>query len=531
MSTQINKGSIPPYVIHVTETLEKAGFQAFIVGGCVRDLILGRVPKDWDITTNAIPEEIIPLFEKTVYENKFGTVAIVFENYTQKKAKTNDFVSRETNNNKVTYETRISEEIENNNEESPSETYIVEVTPYRTETQYSDNRHPDEVTFSKNLKEDLMRRDFTVNAMAYGISTDSLIDLYNGQNDIKDKILRTVGIPGDRFAEDALRMLRAVRFAVSLGFGISHETAVSLQSKADLIKNVSCERIRDEFEKIILSPEPAVGIGMLQKFGLLKHFIPELEEGIKCEQKGEHIYDVYEHLLHALQHAADKNWSLEIRLAALFHDIGKPRTRRWDGTKAGGKGKYTFFGHEVVGARMTQKIMERLKFQKKTTDLVVSLVRQHMFFSDTEAITLSAVRRVVVKVGKENIWILMNIRECDRVGMKKKEAPYRLRKYHAMIEEVLRDPISVGQLVVDGNTLMNELHMKPGPRMGWMLHALLEEVLDDPSKNTREYLDKRVQEFDVLSDKELKDLGDKAKQVKENFDEEEVLKLHMKHGV
>ena len=235
--------------------------------------------------------------------------------------------------------------------------------------------------------------------------------------------------------------------------------------------------------------------------------------------------------MHALQHAADKQWSLEIRLAALFHDIGKPRTRRWDGTKAGGKGKYTFFGHEVVGARMTHKIMERLKFPKKTTELVVSLVRQHMFFSDTEAITLSAVRRVVVKVGKENIWTLMNIRECDRVGMKKKEMPYRLRKYHAMIEEVLRDPISVGQLVVDGTILMNELHMKPGPRMGWMLHALLEEVLDDPKKNTREYLDVQVKELEKLSDKDLKALGDQGKEAKEELEDEEVAKLHMKHGV
>ncbi len=300
---------------------------------------------------------------------------------------------------------------------------------------------------------------------------------------------------------------------------------------ADLIAKVSAERVRDEFEKIIMSPEPAVGVGMLQKFGLLKHIIPELEEGIGCEQKGEHIYDVYEHLLHALQHAAEKGWPLEVRLAALFHDIGKPRTRRWDGTKAGGKGKYTFYGHEVVGAKMAVKIMDRMKFPRKTADMVARLVRQHMFFSDTEAITLSAVRRVVAKVGKENIWTLMEVRECDRVGMKKKEAPYRLRKYHAMIEEVLRDPISVGQLAVDGGILMNELGMKPGPRMGWILHALLEEVLDDPAKNTRAYLDVRVGELEQLSDADLRTFGEKAKEAKEAAEEEEVLRLHRKHGV
>lgn len=509
----IEHSKIPSYVTRVTETLENAGFEAFIVGGCVRDLILGRKPKDWDVTTNATPEQIIPLFEKTVYENSFGTVAVVFENYIDVTHVTSGNVSRETSID-VT-----------------PETYIVEITPYRTESTYSDARHPDEVSFSRNIEDDLGRRDFTINAMAYSISKENLLDMFKGQEDLKDKVIRTVGSADDRLKEDALRMLRAVRFAVELGFVVSYETGEAILKNADLLSKISAERIRDEFLKIMLSPQPALGITLLERFGLLKHIVPELEEGIGCEQKGEHIYDVYEHLLHALQHAADKNWPLEVRIAALFHDIGKPRTRRWDGTKAGGKGKYTFYGHEVIGARMAVKIMDRLRFPKKLSDSVSSLVRQHMFFSDTEAITLSAVRRVVAKVGKENVWTLMNVRECDRVGMKKKEAPYRLRKYHAMIEEVLRDPISVGQLAVDGTILINELHMKPGPRMGWILHALLEEVLDDPNKNTREYLDKRVGELDMLSDSELKHLGEKAKEVKEELEEEEVRKLHKKHGV
>ena len=503
---------IPSYVTHVTKTLESAGFEAFIVGGCVRDLILSRKPKDWDVTTNATPEQILPLFTKTVYENTYGTVAIVFENYTESS------VSRDTYDD-LSYET------------TDLHTYIVEVTPYRTETTYTDSRHPDAVSFSQNIEDDIQRRDFTINAMAYSISREILLDLYKGQADLKDKVIRTVGNAEERLQEDALRMMRAVRFAVQLGFTISHETTEALVKQSDLLTKVSMERIRDEFEKIILSPSPAAGITLLQKFGLLKHFAPEFEEGIGCEQKGEHIYDVYGHLLHALQHAADKGWPLEIRLAALFHDIGKPKTRRWDGSKAGGKGKYTFYGHEVVGARMTKGILERMKFPKKTIELVVSLVRQHMFFSDTEAITLSAVRRVVAKVGKENIWMLMEVRECDRVGMKKVEAPYRLRKYHAMIEEVLRDPISVGQLAVDGKILIEELHMKPGPRMGWILHALLEEVLDDPTRNTREYLDTRVGELEELSDSDLKALGEKAKEAKESLEEDEVAKLHAKHGV
>ncbi len=555
----INKNllsKIPKEVSHVTSALEKAarpnasggrGFEAYLVGGCVRDLLMSqilsgveadRVPKDWDVTTNAKPEEIIKLFEKTVYENTFGTVGVCLP------TNSGAGVPRETPPNDVIRET--------------GEYFIVEVTPYRIEAKYSDFRHPDVVKFSDKLEDDLKRRDFTVNAMALN-SKGQIIDMFGGIKDIEAKVLRTVGEATDRFNEDALRMLRAVRFSCQLNFSVSYETTESISKNADLIKKISAERIRDEFEKIIMSKTPAAGFVMLQKFGLLKNIIPELEEGIGCEQLGEHIYDVWEHLLHALQHAADKNWPLEIRLAALFHDIGKPKTRRLaelsptknsptfalgdrrtrnprlpeflSGKVPIAKKKYTFYGHEVVGARMAKKIMERLKFSKKETELVEKLVRNHMFFSDTELITLSAVRRIIQKVGAENIWLLMNVRECDRVGMKKKEAPYRLRKYFAMIEEALRDPISVGQLKIDGNFMMKELGIKAGPRMGWILNALLEEVLNDPEKNTVEKLSEIVKSLNLLPDKELKALGDKGKEKKEELEEEEVEKLHTKHGV
>ena len=494
----IDQDNIPPYVTHVTSVLEKAGFEAFLVGGCVRDLILGREPKDWDVTTNATPEEIIPLFEKTIYENTFGTVGVCVPKVTHE---TGDDVTQET------------------------QYHIIEVTPYRTEANYSDNRHPDEVLFSKHIEDDLQRRDFAINAMALS-SKGQLIDLYKGQEDLKDKVVRAVGDADERFKEDGLRMLRAIRFSTQLGFAINYETMQAVEKNAELIKNISAERIRDEFTKIIESENSSQGVGLLQKLGLLKFIIPELEQGIGCEQGGAHIYDVFEHLLGALQHASDKKFSTEIRLAALFHDIGKPKSRR-----PGTKKAYTFYGHEVIGARMAKVIMERLKYPKKTTDLVVSLVRNHMFFSDTETITLSAVRRIIQKVGVEHIWELMNIRECDRVGMKKVEAPYRLRKYHAMIEECLRDPISVGQLKIDGNYLMNEMKVKAGPRMGWILNALLEEVLDDPVKNEIEILKERVGELEKLNDKDLKALGDKAKEKKEELEGEEVDKLRKKHGV
>ncbi|MFA5932123.1 MAG: HD domain-containing protein [Candidatus Paceibacterota bacterium] len=562
---------IPKEVSHVTDTLEKYGFEVYLVGGCVRDLLMGKEPKDWDITTNAKPEQIIPLFKKTVYENTFGTVGVVLPFNKGEWPKVEGVVSHVTDPSSIL-------------PLAGEENMIIEVTPYRIEAKYSDFRHPDEVKFSDKLEDDLKRRDFTVNALALSPSNSAgkpkgqLVDLFDGIKDIKDKTLKAVGNPDDRFAEDALRMLRAVRFSCQLNFSVSYETTESILKNSELIKKISEERIRDEFVKIIMSENPASGIVMLQKFNLLKNIIPELEEGIGCEQLGEHIYDVWDHLLHALSHAADKNWPLEIRLAALFHDIGKPRARRLavpdafardilagqrhhsqkytgsanqedfseafsngdvakqdipekKNSEKSSKKKYTFYGHEVIGARMAKKIMERLKFPKKEIDLVEKLVRNHMFFSDTELITLSAVRRIVVKVGKENIWPLMNVRECDRVGMNKKEAPYRLRKYFAMIEEALRDPISVGQLKINGEYMIKELGITPGPRMGWILNALLEEVLDAPEKNTVSHLSGLVKSLNMLGDAELKVLGLRGKEKKEELEEEEVAKLHEKHGV
>ena len=275
---------IPKEVSHVTDSLEKAGFEAYLVGGCVRDLLMDKEPKDWDITTNAKPEQIISLFEKTVYENTFGTVGVVIP------ADAKALVGRR--------------ETEGDNVSHGTQNNIIEVTPYRTETKYSDFRHPDEVKFSNKLEDDLKRRDFTVNSLALD-SKGHLVDLFDGLKDIKDKTLRAVGNADDRFKEDALRMLRAVRFACQLNFSVSYETMESILKNTELIKKISAERIRDEFVKIIMSPNPASGIVMLQKFDLLKNVIPELEEGIGCEQLGEHIYDVWGHLLAAVQHAAD----------------------------------------------------------------------------------------------------------------------------------------------------------------------------------------------------------------------------------
>jgi len=502
-----NQLIIPKEVTHVTHTLEKAGFEAFLVGGCVRDMLLGRTPKDWDVTTNAKPEEIIALFEKTFYENDFGTVGVV-------------------------------------NEEAKDETLkVIEVTPYRIESRYSDGRHPDSVVFSQNIEDDLKRRDFTINSLAYSTSKGNIIDLFGGQKDINKKIIRTVGDPVDRFTEDGLRILRAIRLSSELDFEIEPETEKAIFENGYLLKNISAERIRDEFTRVIMSNKPRFGLITMRKLAVMKYVVPELENTYDVEQNKAHTFDVWEHLIRSAQHAAEKNYPLEVRLSALFHDISKPESRRWARLPSpavsdnGGQGKepagqWTFYGHEVVGARITKKILSNLKYPAKTIEKVVTLVRWHMFFSDTEQISLSAVRRMIVNVGRDNIWDLMNMRVCDRIGTgRPKEDPYRLRKYHAMIEEALRDPISVGMLKIDGKKLMEVCKITPGPKIGFTLHALLEEVLEDPTKNTAEYLEKRAKKLIKLPDKELRALGEQGKITKEETDEEEIKKIRGKHWV
>jgi putative nucleotidyltransferase with HDIG domain len=512
--TNLNE-KIPLYVSHVTETLQKAGFEAYLVGGCVRDIVLGREPKDWDVTTNATPEQIIELFEKTFYENNYGTVGVV--------VKERDFgVTHETTGG-VPRETS-----ENDSREVTHETTTVEVTPYRTETTYSDSRHPDSVAFGQKLEEDLQRRDFTVNALAYDPTKGHVIDLYNGQQDIKDKVIRAVGKPAERFNEDALRILRAVRFSTELGFELEEKTKEAVKTLAPNLEKISKERIRDEFIKMIISDNAMQGIILAHELGVLQYIVPELEKGIGVKQNGDHIYVVWEHNLRALNHAVENKWPLHVRLAALFHDISKPETRRWSDEKK----DFTFYGHDVVGGRVTKKLMQRLKFPGKITDVVSMLVRYHLFFSDVEKITLSAVRRIVKNVGPENVWDLMKVRACDRIGMgRPKEKPYRLRKYEAMIEEAMRAPVSVGMLKIDGSKIMEITGEKPGPRLGWMLHAFLEEVLDDPEKNTDEYLTKRLRELAALPDSELRVLGEKGKGKKEEKETQEVGEIRKRHWV
>lgn len=488
----ITRSEIPKEVQHIADTLESRGFEAYLVGGCVRDLLLGQKPYDWDITTNAHPTEIESLFADTFVNNEYGTVGVVNE-------ETEDLTVK-----------------------------VVEVTPYRTESAYSDARRPDSVEFGVSLEEDLKRRDFTVNAIAYRLKDEKIVDLFGGEADITKKLLRAVGNPTERFAEDALRMMRAVRLAVRLEFTIEGDTMTAIAANSANLGRISKERIRDEFSKMLNSKHPMQGIIFMEKLGLLPFVAPDLLRGIGVEQNQAHAYDVYEHLLRTMQHAADKDWAFDVRLAGLFHDISKPETRRWSKEK----NDWSFHGHEVVGARVAKKALQELKFPKEQIDKVVTLIRWHMFFSDPDQVTLSAVRRTIANVGQENIWELMQLRRCDRIGTgRPKEQPFRLRKYTAMVEQALRDPISVKMLKIDGSRIMEITGEKPGPKLGHTLHALLEEVLDEPEKNTAEYMEKRAKELMSLSEQELIKLGEKGKEKKDQEEFAAIKALERKHKV
>lgn len=485
------KKNIPPEVLAVVQALTTAGYQAYLVGGCVRDMLRNATPKDWDATTNATPEQIQALFPDSFYENDFGTVGVKSES------------------------------------ENPK-TSVIEVTPYRTEGEYNDARRPSSVAWAHTIQEDLSRRDFTINAIAYDPVQDTLVDPYGGNDDIRREVLKTVGDPHERFAEDALRMLRGIRLSCELNYALDSETLLAISTHKNLLAKISRERIRDELVRIIMSPAPLLGFSLAQKLGLLPFTIPELERGVGCAQNQAHSFDVFEHLLRSMQHAADKNWPKVVRVAALLHDIGKPESRRFDKTK----NDYTFHGHEVIGARMTKKILTDLRFPKEDVAVIERLVRWHMFFADPEQITLSAVRRIIRNVGVEHIHDLLHVRMCDRIGTgRPKEQPFRLRKYMSMVDEALRDPISVTQLKINGAVLMQEIHEQPGPRIGWMLHALLEEVLDEPSKNTPEYLLARAQQLHTESDLSLKERGLSGKDRREEAEEKEIAQLRKKHYV
>lgn len=468
---------IPKEARAICAVLKLSGYEAYLVGGCVRDMIAGVEPKDWDITTNARPEQIQELFPESVYENSFGTVAVKTESEDPKLK-------------------------------------IVEVTTFRVEGKYSDKRHPDEVKFADKVEDDLSRRDFTINAMAYDINANNVVDPYGGREDLDAKVIRTVGDPGKRFEEDALRLMRAVRFAAEFGFVIEEYTEEALHKNAGLLEMIAKERIRDEFVKIIMTAKAVEGVEELERAGLLQFIMPELRDGIGVGQNEHHIYSVWEHNLKSLGYAVKQNYALEIRIAALLHDVGKPKTKYGDGIKS------TFHNHEMVGARLATRMLDRLHFSKHITEQVIHLVRYHMFYYNVGEVSPAGVRRFLARVGPESIDDLIKVREADRIGSGvPKAVPYKLRHLLFMIEKVKRDPISPKMLKINGEEIMQVLGIKPGPKIGKILAILLEEVIDDPFMNENVQLKRRVEQLNEMDEKELNAMVAKAKETKDEFEE------------
>ena len=526
---------IPKEISEVAEKLQAQGFQAYVVGGCARDLLLGIKPADWDITTDAKPEEIQKIFPDSFYANQFLTVTV-----------------------------RTDAEDETVKE--------VEITTFRAEGRYTDKRHPDEVRFAETLEEDLSRRDFTINAIALEATSDkrqatsnmshvpclmSLIDPFDGQADLEKKLIRAVGEAEKRFEEDALRMLRAARFASHCGFFIEEKTLEAIKNNAGWLQAISKERIRDEFIKIVASKNAKEGMELLRETGILKHIVPELLEGYGVGQNKHHIYTVWEHNLRALEYGASQNYPVDVRIAALFHDIGKPRAKRGEGPDS------TFYGHDVVGGKMSFEILTRLRFPAKTAEKIAKLVRWHLFNYklrrdaeeeirkelgekpnplDPEEIELkgqnyttdASIRRLIRNIGPENMDDLVKVRICDRIGSGvPKAVPYRLRHFQYRVEKILREgeAVKVTMLKINGDDLKKLLNLSQGPKIGHILNALFEEALDDAAKNNREYLELRAVKLNKLSEEELVEFRKKAQNKVELIEEKRDAEIKKRYWV
>lgn len=447
------KVKTPAFAKTIINTFEKEGFEIYIVGGAVRDVLMGKDVDDWDFTTNATPEQMLKLFPDAFYDNSFGTVGIT-----------------------------------DNSSPNP-----YEVTTFRFEHGYSDKRRPDKVTWGKSLEDDLKRRDFTINALALKKNGDDeyeLIDKFNGKKDIDNKLVRAVGDPQERFSEDALRMMRAIRIASELNFSIEKETFEAIKQNATLINKIAKERVSQELLKILASPNPYEGIVMLKDSGLMEEILPELTKAFGVEQKSpgrHHIYDVGTHSLNSLKEC--KSEDPIVRFATLIHDIGKPLTYKKLDT-----GVITFYNHEVVGAKIAKRIAERLRFSKKQTAKLIKLVRWHQFTVD-EHQTDSAIRRFIRRVGKDEIDDMLALRTADRLGGGAKETSWRLEDFKKRIVEVQKEPFSVHDLKIDGKDVMKTLDIKPGPEVGKILESLFKKVLDKKAPNEKNALLEKLKEI------------------------------------
>lgn len=444
---------IPPKEISaiavIVQTLQRNGYECYLVGGSVRDLILDRPIYDFDFATNAHPRVVTALFKRVIPTGiKHGTVSILIK----------------------------------------GKSY--EVTTYRSDGRYIDGRRPEHVVFSDTLQEDVMRRDFTINGLAYDFLREEIIDYVDGLADIERGIVRTIGDPVDRFSEDGLRSLRACRFAAKLNFEIEENTLQAIGKTLDVARLVSPERVKEELMKLLESEKPSLGFEYMRESGLMDIFLPELSITYGVPQNRFHLYDIYYHSLYTCDNAPASDPVL--RLAALLHDIGKFQTRREsDG------GDATFYNHEIVGARIVKKMMRRLKFSNDEISRVTSLIKNHMFHYQNEW-TDGAVRRFMRKVGTENIDDLFTLRLADRKGTGMRAGvPQPIRAFKRRIAKVIEDEnaLKVTDLDINGNVIMDEFHLNPGPVIGKILNALLEVVLDNPEFNKREVLLAKAREI------------------------------------
>ncbi|MGD1820780.1 MAG: CCA tRNA nucleotidyltransferase [Pleomorphochaeta sp.] len=425
------------------------GYDLYIVGGAVRDYILNIENDDYDFATNATPENVISIFRTTIPTGiKHGTVTVMF------------------NGNSY------------------------EVTTFRTEFDYKDGRRPEKVEFVRSLEEDLKRRDFTINALAADATNGIIIDNHNGINDLKKKVIKAIGIPQQRFEEDGLRIMRACRFASKLNFDVEENTLIAMKEKSENIKNVSQERIKDELFKLINGQNPTKGLELLDQCSILEIILPELSKLKGIKQGGYHKFDAYTHTLKSIQAAADLKYPLEIRLAALFHDLGKANTQKLDPTRHSmyNQESYSFYDHETIGAKIAKEVLTRLKASNQQIDYICNLVQNHMFnyqpfWSD------GAVKRFINRVGYDNINDLFLLRMCDQLATFNKASWESVRELEQRIETIIKkqEALSLKDLAINGQDLI-KLGIEKGPLFSQILNYLLNAVLDDPKLNERDTL-------------------------------------------
>ncbi len=436
---------LPSFVQKIIKRFREANFQIYLVGGIVRDRLLEIDNSDYDFTTNALPEEGEKLFPKSFPASaKHGTIVVQDEKG-------------------IPYE----------------------ITTFRKDGPYLDHRRPEKVTFTTELTKDLSRRDFTINALVYDFKTQTILDYHKGISDLKKQIIRTIGNAKERFNEDALRMLRACRFCAKLGFNLSEETQLAIEENRHLINNISQERIRDELSKIICSPQPSKGMELLRETRLLEIILPEIQNTYGVKQNKFHEFDVYYHSLKVLEKIKNNR---TLRLAALLHDVAKPLTKQQISKDV----EPTFYKHEILGSKMTKKILGRLKLPKKEIQLVSHLIRHHMFYYQ-KVWNDSTVKRFIRKVGKDNLALLFELRKADRLGkgkVKITENNDDLEELAARIATIMEknECLDLKDLKISGTDLMERTNLKPGPLIGKTLNHLLELVMQNPELNKKEVL-------------------------------------------